>query len=311
MKKSKSKKKFLLIIIVGILMVIHFVGNPIDNLKLLNYNSNSIYVYNLTDDKEVISLNANKKRNPASLVKIMTTYVALQHIDDLSKIAPIDYETYTELVNNNASMAGFVAGENTSYRDLLYGTILPSGAEAANSLAINVSSNIESFIEKMNQEVVRLKLNNTKYKSVDGLDKNGQFTSAKDVAMLIKKALEDGNFRAIFTKSEYLSTGTNVHPNGVYMESTVLKKLKNYNQDGFKIIGGKSGTTDKAGLCWATLANKNNKEYIIVVMGAKFTDYNNTGDGQIEDTLKVLREINSHKVDFSFRGILHLIFKQL
>ena len=67
--------------------------------------------------------------------------------------------------------------------------------------------------------------------------------------------------------------------------------MKKYNQNGFEIIGGKSGTTDKAGLCWATLAEKNGKEYILVVMGVPYDDIDNLNDGHIEETLRIYESI--------------------
>lgn len=262
-----------------------------ENKEMIHYNSRNIYVYNLTDNEEVITLNADEKVYPASLVKIMTTYVALKNIDDLSEISPIDKKSYQKMVAMNSSMAGFVGLEQTTYRDLLYGTILVSGGECAETLAINICGNEENFVKKMNSVSKEIGLDNTHYKNVTGLDEEGQYTTAKDIAMLIKVCLGDGNFKVIFTKKNYISTKTLDHKDGVYMESRVLKKLKNYGYNGFEIIGGKSGTTSKAGLCWATLASKNGKEYIVVVMGVPFDDIRDTGDGQIEDTLNILKNI--------------------
>ena len=109
--------------------------------------------------------------------------------------------------------------------------------------------------------------------------------------MLVKNALANEDFRAIFTSKDYLSTPTADHPEGLYMQSTVFEKLDEYKEDGFEIIGGKSGTTDKAGLCWVTLSQKNGKEYIIVVMGVPYDDIDNQPDGHIRDTLDILSRI--------------------
>ena len=78
----------------------------------------------------------------------MTVLVALEHIDDLSEIAPVDVETYRSMVDENASMAGFFGRELVTYKDLLYGTMLASGGEAANSLAVNISGNVGEFVKK-------------------------------------------------------------------------------------------------------------------------------------------------------------------
>ena len=253
--------------------------------------SKAVYLYNLTDDKEVLSKNENERLPMASLTKIMTVRVALKHITDLAATAPVDTDAYHRAIDMNASMAGFRGGEATSYRDLLYATMLKSAGEAADSLAINISGSMDNFVAMMNQEAEDLGLKNTSYANADGMDDPKNYQSAKDCAMLIKDSLEDGNFRAIFTKRDFVTRPTLDHPDGVYLESTVFSHLKKYNQNGFEIIGGKSGTTDKAGLCWATLAEKNGKEYILVVMGVPYDDIDNLNDNHIEETLRIYESI--------------------
>lgn len=255
------------------------------------YISKAVYLYNLTDDKEVLSKNENERLPMASLTKIMTVRVALKHIEDLGETAPVDLGAYYRAVDMNASMAGFFGGEATTFRDLLYATILKSAGEAADSLAMNISGSMDNFVALMNKEVEDLGLKNTSYANADGMDDPGNYQSAKDCAMLIKDSLNDGDFRAIFTKRDFVTSPTADHPDGVYLESTIFSHLRKYEQNGFEILGGKSGTTDKAGLCWATLAVKNNKEYILVVMGVPYDDIDNLNDGHIEETLRIYENI--------------------
>lgn len=255
------------------------------------YISKAVYLYNLTDDKEVLSKNENERLPMASLTKIMTVRVALKHIEDLGETAPVDLGAYYRAVDMNASMAGFFGGEATTFRDLLYATMLKSAGEAADSLAMNISGSMDNFVALMNKEVEDLGLKNTSYANADGMDDPGNYQSAKDCAMLIKDSLNGGDFRAIFTKRDFVTSPTADHPDGVYLESTIFSHLRKYEQNGFEILGGKSGTTDKAGLCWATLAVKNNKEYILVVMGVPYDDIDNLNDGHIEETLRIYENI--------------------
>lgn len=285
----KTTKK---VILFGFLVVLGFGGYKyIKDKNDSKYISEAVYLYNLTDDKEVLSKNENKRLPMASLTKIMTVRVALKHITDLAGLAPVDNDAYYRAIDMNASMAGFVGGESTTFRDLLYATMLRSAGEAADSLAINISGSRDNFVSLMNKEAEDLGLKNTSYANADGMDDPGNYQSAKDCAMLLKDSLEDGNFRAIFTKKDFVTSKTQDHPNGVYVESTIFSHLRKYEQNGFEIIGGKSGTTDNAGLCWATLAVKNNKEYILVVMGVPYDDINNLNDGQIEETLRIYENI--------------------
>ena len=257
----------------------------------LNLKSDCIYVYSIDDEKEIFSKNPDKKVYPASLTKMMTVYTALGKIEDFDKKAPIDKKSYQKLVKQNASMAGFYGNEPTTFEDLLYGTMLASAGECADSLAINVAGSKGKFVDLMNENAKNMGLNNTNFKNSEGMDEDDHYSSAKDMAILLKNSLKNEKFYKIFTTDKYTSTKTLDHQKGIEIESTVLGRLKDYEQDGFKIIGGKSGTTEKAGLCWATLAIKNNKKYIVVVMGVPFDDIRNPGDGQIQDTLEILQNL--------------------
>lgn len=287
MKKIRNLFIIALVFLIAVFVSSRFKKEAEDE----KFISKAVYLYNLTDDKEVLSKNENERLPMASLTKIMTVRVALKHITDLAATAPVDTDAYHRAIDMNASMAGFRGGEATSYRDLLYATMLKSAGEAADSLAINISGSMDNFVAMMNQEAEDLGLKNTSYANADGMDDPKNYQSAKDCAMLIKDSLEDGNFRAIFTKRDFVTRPTLDHPDGVYLESTVFSHLKKYNQNGFEIIGGKSGTTDKAGLCWATLAEKNGKEYILVVMGVPYDDIDNLNDGHIEETLRIYESI--------------------
>lgn len=287
MKKIRNLFIIALVLLIAVFVSSRFKKEAEDE----KFISKAVYLYNLTDDKEVLSKNENERLPMASLTKIMTVRVALKHITDLAATAPVDTDAYHRAIDMNASMAGFRGGEATSYRDLLYATMLKSAGEAADSLAINISGSMDNFVAMMNQEAEDLGLKNTSYANADGMDDPKNYQSAKDCAMLIKDSLEDGNFRAIFTKRDFVTRPTLDHPDGVYLESTVFSHLKKYNQNGFEIIGGKSGTTDKAGLCWATLAEKNGKEYILVVMGVPYDDIDNLNDGHIEETLRIYESI--------------------
>lgn len=255
------------------------------------YESEYICVMSREDGTIEYEKNSNDKAYPASLTKIMTIIVALENIEDLSAIAPVDIDSYREMVEKNSSMAGFYGNEQVTYRDLLYGTMLPSGGEAANSLAINVAGDIDNFVDMMNEKAVELELKNTHFTSPEGLHDKNQYTTAYDMAKLLDYALDNGHFRAIFTKETFNTTSTPDHLNGITLQSTVLSKLHGVSQDGFEIIGGKSGTTYEAGQCWATLAIKDDVEYLAVVMGASLNDISNPDMKQRDDTIKLYSRI--------------------
>lgn len=293
MTKSYRTKRILFMMILLIFSIFFIKHNFGINIGILNdeYDSKYIYVINRDTKNKIINKNHKVKAYPASLTKIMTTIVAIENIEDLSAIAPIDKDTYLKMVNNNSSMAGFYGNEQTTYRDLLYGTMLNSGGEAANSLAINISGNIEDFVKLMNNKASELGLRNTHFTNPEGLHDKKQYTTAYDMAILLDYALDNGHFEVIFTKDTFNTTSTLDHPNGIVLQSTVLSKLHDIPQNGFQIIGGKSGTTYEAGQSWATLAIKDDREYIAIVMGSELTDINNPDNKHINDTIQIYEGI--------------------
>ena len=292
---STRQKKFKKLILIVFILAIALIGKDIlmdlINLIIGDYESKYICFLDRENKSIIYGKNLKDKAYPASLTKIMTTIVALEHIEDLSAIAPVDIDSYKEMIEKNSSMAGFYGKEQVTYRDLLYGTMLPSGGEAANSLAINVAGNIDKFVEMMNEKAAELELKSTHFTSPEGFHDNDQYTTAYDMAILLDYALENGHFKVIFTTDSYETTKTLDHPNGITLKSTVLSKLNESNQDGFKIIGGKSGTTYEAGQCWSTLGIKDDKEYIAIVMGVPLNDISNPDLKQRDDTIKLYSKI--------------------
>ena len=255
------------------------------------YRSKYRYVYDITHHKEVINDDADVACPPASLVKLMTIYTALQHIQSLDQVAPIDKETFQHLLDENASMAGFVADEQTTYKDLLYGTLLRSGGECATNLAIHTAGSVDAFVKEMNDNAHKLGLSATHYTNPTGLDDPNQISCAADVVKVFNACLQDKRFKEILTAQEYTSSKTNQHPKGITMKNNILSHITPEEQNGFKILGGKSGTTDNAGLCWVTLVTKNNVDYIVCVMGVAFQDINDPGHGQKDDTIQLINEL--------------------
>lgn len=286
---GKIKKIIVRIIVIVLLTITALFSyeffNSTSDLKDLKLSSKNVYVYNLTNEKEEFSLNGDERVSPASLTKMMTVLVSLEKIDDISKSAPIDKLSYQEMVANNSSMVGFYGNENTTYEDLLYGTMLASGGECANSLAINISGNINEFVKEMNKKVQDLNLENTNFANPEGMDMENHYSSAKDMAKILEYSIKNKEYKKIFTTDKYTSTKTLDHPNGITFGSTVLDALIDIPEKGFEILGGKSGTTYNAGFCWATLSEKKGKEYIVIVMGS------DNEEGRLEDTLQIMENI--------------------
>lgn len=301
--KELSKRNKILLVIISIFLLISVIGlvyyynyNPFDSWDDDEFHSNNIILIDNTNNKILYEKNSDEKVAPASLTKIMTTLVAIENIENLDEVVGIDIDTYKTMVRNNASMAGFFGKEPVNYRDLLYGTMLPSGGEAAGTLAKKIGNgNMENFVKLMNDKVDELELENTNFGNPEGLDDNKTYTTANDMAKIFQEALKNNTFREIVTSENFTSTKTLDHPDGLKMESTVLKPLKSEDTTGYEILGGKSGTTLDAGLCWATIGEKDGIEYIVVTLGAPLDKLKNPTPYQMKDHLNIYNKIERKK----------------
>ena len=237
---------------------------------------------------------ADERAAPASLTKMMTILLAIEAEPDLDKQVTLPDGIFPALQTENASMAGFVPEETVTVQDLLYGAMLPSGAECCETLARLVSGSEESFVALMNQKAAELGMKNTHFTNPTGLTDAEHYSSAADMAKLLQVALQNTTFRMIFTTEHYTTTATEQHPEGVSLTSTLLGKLDGTElPEGAQIEGGKTGYTAAAGLCLASLATVNGKEYILVTLAAPGD--HGTEQYNIRDAVHVYRKLADKK----------------
>lgn len=203
-------------------------------------------------------------------------------------------DIFPALYKADASMAGFQPGETVTVRDLLYGAMLPSGAECCEALARQVSGSEEAFVALMNRKAGELGMKHTHFANCTGLTSPEHYSSAADLAVLLQAALNNETFRTVFTTGQYTSSVTAQHPKGLYMASTLLSRLDGGEVTGGQILGGKTGYTDAAGLCLASLAVVNGKEYILVTLGAPGNHA--TEQTNIMDAVQVYRRLEKKKM---------------
>ena len=268
------KKYFILILL--------FIPISIFGLDYPTYHSQIIEVYDLDDNKVLYEKEANKKVSIASLTKIATTITAIENINNLDEKVTITY-AILKTVAKEASVAGLKAGDVVTYRDLLYASMLPSGADATHALAILSSGDIDSFVLKMNELSTKIGLENTHFVNVTGLDEKDHFSSADDVRKLLEYSLNNPLFREIYTSREYTMS------NGKIVKSTIYKYGNNI--DTSTIMGSKTGFTYDAGYCLSTLTEVNGHEMITILLNAPKignTYYN------VNDTVDLILFLKEH-----------------
>ncbi len=248
------------------ILTFSFILLPVKAIEF-DLNSPNAILYNLDEDKILYEKEAEEKVAIASLTKIMTGIVAVENITNLDEKVTLVKSDFASLVAENASVAGFKVGEVVTYRDLLYGLLLPSGSDAAQALTRLIAGGRENFVKLMNEKALSLGLANTHFVNETGLDNENHYSTVYDVAQMFKYALNNETLKKIMTTSTY-KTSNNLHT----FRSTISNFKVAYNLDMDYLLGGKTGTTSKAGRCLASLAQYQGVNYILVTVGA---DVNN------------------------------------
>ncbi len=210
----------------------------------------------------------DEKIYPASITKILTAIIALEHFQDTEVSLEIPTHIFSYLIAQNASVAGFAAGEKVRIIDLIYGVLLPSGADACLTLANSISGNEQAFAKKMTEKAHALGAVNTNFTNSTGLHDNNHYTTVRDLSVILNYALKNETFKTIFTTEKYTTSATNKHPSGLTFSNTTFTAFKRAGLNNEFVQGGKTGYTGEASLCLATLGEKNGREYILVTVGA-------------------------------------------
>lgn len=234
----------------------------------------------MTDRCVVAAKNADVAANPASITKVMTLLVAVEHIPDLDAEYTMSYTIINPLWEQGASITGLESGETVRLRDLLYGCILPSGADATVALACHVAGSEEAFALMMNEKAAQLGCTNTHFTNSSGLHDGGHKTTARDMALIMAAAMENAECRQVLSTRDYTIPPTDHHPEGLSMVSTLFKTL-----DQSVIKAGKTGFTDQARNTLVTYTKgADGHEYVYVTMD------NGGRQSAINDTLQVYKD---------------------
>lgn len=226
---------------------------------------------------------------PASLTKIMTAVLAVENTADMEEVITLPTDFFQQLYAEDASMAGFQPGERVRLKDLLYGILLPSGAECCMAFADRIAGSEEAFVEMMNKKASELGMDNTHFCNPTGLHEREHYSTVKDISVLLQYALKNETFKEAFTSSRYSVQPSDQHPEGFTFYSTMFQCMGSAEVTGGKIIGGKTGYTEEAGLCLASLAEVGGKEYILVT--AKADGTHETEQFHILDAINVYNQI--------------------
>lgn len=266
--------------------------NQTNNTSTLEniYSKNAIFI-NLDTNTLIFSKLADEKIAPASLTKIMSAIIAIEYYDHYTSVLSIEQSVLDAMLLENSSLAGFTVGEKLTIEDLLYGTLLSSGGEATLTLANDIAGNEDNFVELMNQKAKKLGLENTHFTNACGFDNANHYSTVKDISTLLTYCLENETFKKIFTTKHYTTTASKIHPDGILLSSTMFDKIPDNPLSNGEILGGKTGYTENAGLCLASIATVDNSSYLFVSTNA--SGNHNTTQYNISDAITAYQSIKN------------------
>lgn len=249
-------QKTVIFIVIFSLVFYYFTVNALAN-ENISVSAKSAVVICMDTDEILYSKSATQKMPMASTTKIMTALLLAEQ-PDLSKKVKVT----KQMVTVEGSSMGLLPGDTVSYRDLLYGMLLASGNDAANTTAYVLGGGIEGFAKMMNEKAKELELNNTSFVTPSGLDDKNHYTTAYDLARLASVALKNTAFyTACSSKQAILYYG-----NPPYRRTLTNHNKLLGNYDG--LIGVKTGFTKKSGRCLVTAAETDGKKVVAVTLNA-------------------------------------------
>lgn len=242
-------------------------------------NSRSCVVFDRNSHMILYGKNENSQVKMASTTKIMTAIIVIENSNLKDTV-----EVSKKAASTSGSRLGLKAGDKITVHDLLYGLMLVSGNDAAVCLAEHVGGNIEGFANLMNKKASELSLSNTHYESPHGLDSDGHYTTAYELAVLSDYALKNETFSKIVATKSYTVT-INGYPKNLSNTNELLGNLNG-------IYGIKTGFTNGANRCLVTACKRNDMDIICVVLGA------DTKKFRTQDSIKL--------IEFAFKNYTYI-----
>ncbi len=245
------------------------VAQTSDVLETSAINSRSCVVYDRNSHMVLYGKNETKQVKMASTTKIMTSLIIIENCNLSETI-----EVSKKAASTGGSRLGLKTGDKITIKDLLYGLMLCSGNDAAVALAEYAGGDIQSFAELMNKKAIELGLTNTHYESPHGLDSDGHYTTAYELALLSDYALKNETFAKIVSTKNYTVT-INGYPKNLSNTNELLGYLNG-------VYGIKTGFTNGANRCLVSACKRDNMDIICVVLGA------DTKKFRTQDSIKLI-----------------------
>ena len=223
----------------------------------VNVSAQSAVLMCAENGEILFSRNADKRLSMASTTKIMTSLLALE-----AAMPDAEITVTKEMVSVEGTSMGLMPGDSVSLRELVYGMLLQSGNDAANSVAYFLSGNPEDFAKLMNKRAEEIGMKNSNFVTASGLDSENHYSTAYDMALLACESIKNPEFVSICSQKTARLT---------YGNPPYQRTLTNHNKLVWKYkdaIGIKTGFTKKSGRCLVSAAERDGVTLVAVTLNA-------------------------------------------
>ena len=280
------------------------------------------------DSGEVIfEKDADEIRYPASTTKILTVLLGIMMVDDLEQTVVVS-ETAMDIPADSSTM-NLHAGEEIRFIDVLYGTMLVSGNDGANVIAETVSGSIPAFVNLMNETAFAFGCENTHFANAHGYHDDQHYSTARDIAIIARQAMQNETFRTIagttsytiprtnvsrartlVTKSEYMLTGSEENPNKYYFPDATGIKTGSHSHSGYCFAG--SATRDGVSLISVVLFTGKRARWAdtIKLMNYGFSQYVRVSPVDLYNMNPITIETSNYSLSDTNRGKVQLVCRQ-
>ncbi len=230
-------------------------------------------LYDVTHDNFIFEKNADKQFPPASITKVLTALLVLEHAK-LTETVTYSKTAVTNLESGAVTLQ-LQEGDKVSVKDSLYGLMLKSANEVANGLAEHVGGSLNGFSTMMNAKAKELGCTNSNFVNPNGLNHSEHYTTARDMARITAEAFKNETFREITSTTSYKFPATKAaKARTISMGHKMIYKSNASYYTG--VLGGKTGYTSKAGNTLVTCVERDGVRLVAVIMKSNGTHYTDT-----------------------------------
>ncbi|MDE6583698.1 MAG: D-alanyl-D-alanine carboxypeptidase, partial [Clostridia bacterium] len=254
-KMTKTLKSVFVCLLCAMLLFVGLTQLNVRQANAMTTSARAAAVIETTTKRKLFATNENQRLPMASTTKIMTAITAIERCRDLDE----KFEISPKAVGVPGTSLYLRKGDVYSTRDLLYALMLISGNDASVAIAEHVAGSTSEFVTMMNETAKKIGVENSHFANTHGLDADGHYTTAYDLAVITAYALDNDTFREIVSTKNTKITNGNGENRYLKNKNKLLSTL-----DG--CIGVKTGFTDDAGRCLVSAIEKNGMRVVCVVL---------------------------------------------